>query len=499
MTKPKRLRNKRLMILKTGGGLLMGLTLALILYGCGVSSTLSHGRAPKPLEIQVDYSSGSTLSGPLPMDMNSLRIGDSFSMSLQLFALEEVPPQALDSIQKHVRLVMMSPRANFLSPIMRLTPGVRAAFADVNESSVETMAAGQWGLTVPAGKVTSILPPNVTAKVDLKSTQEASIRGNHLRLLFARRPNSDPNHPNAPAENLEIAVVRSGQVPPAEELTFNMTDTKQAEDEGLETATQRVALLPVPLTSPYRCLLLTPFAWDSPWAGAMGIYIKLERLPLHPSDPNQLETFAQCVDALMRQAERINSVHSNESNWAGCLLALEQLAWRSNWRRALVDLTHTGQAALARDIAMGAPAEVAQGLARAVYVAQVETPAETVAQLAWLLEKTAYDMLLEMSEQDKLTPALSTYLLRHAGQLGRQQVTLREQLAESRNLSDLQWRLIRENRIALEDMSPAARSRAYGWLARRDQAPAGYDPLASMQERRVALQAALEEKGVTVD
>lgn len=477
----------------------MALTLTFLLWGCGLSSKSSRGRAPQPVAIQVDYSSGTTLSGPGPMDMNSLRIGDSFSVSIQLFALENVPPQVLEPIQKHIRLIMMSPRANFLSPVMTLTPGARAAFADVNESYVETLTSGQWGPTVPAGEITAILPPNVTAKVDLRSTQETDIRGNHLHLLMARRPHLDPNNPRAPSENLELALVRSGQVPPAEELGMNMADTQRLEDAALETATQRVALLPVPLTSPYRCLLLIPFAWDSPWAGAMALYIKLERLPAQPSDPGQLETFAQCVDALMRQAERMNSVHSRESNWAGCLLALEQLVWRSNWRRALVDLTHTGNAPLARDIALGAPADVAQGLAKAIYAAQVETPAETISELGWLLEKTAYDMLLEMSEEDTLTPALSTYLLRHAGQLGRQLATLREQLAESPDLSGLERRLVRENRIALEDMSPAARSRAYDWLARRDQAPVGYDPLASMQERRAALQAALEEKGGTVD
>jgi hypothetical protein len=104
-----------------------------------------------------------------------------------------------------------------------------------------------------------------------------------------------------------------------------------------------------------------------------------------------------------------------------------------------------------------------------------------------------------MSENETLTPALSTYLLRHAGQLGRQQSTLLEQLAKAHDLQDLEWRLVRENRISLEDMSPAARSRAYSWLERRGRAPAGYDPLASMQERRAALQAALEEKGGTVE
>jgi hypothetical protein len=77
--------------------------------------------------------------------------------------------------------------------------------------------------------------------------------------------------------------------------------------------------------------------------------------------------------------------------------------------------------------------------------------------------------------------------------MSQQRPTLREQVAESRDLADLERRLINENRISLEDMSPAARTRAYEWLRQRELAPAGYDPLASAKERRVALDKVSEE------
>jgi hypothetical protein len=468
--------------------------LGFVLSGCAGHSRPSRSSASPPLDIQLDYASGTTLSGPSPVDINSLRIEDSYSVTIQLFALEEVPPQVLEPIQKSIRLVMISPQPNFLAPIMPLTPGMRVALRDVNEALVETMTSGQWGPIVPAGELTAILPPHVIASVDFQSAMERSTRGNHLRLLVARQQVPDPNNPGAPREELEMALVRSGRVPPSEELTAGMADMQKTEQGALEMVTQRVALMPVPLTSPYRCILLIPFAWESPWAGAMGLYLTLKRVTVQPPDAAQLETFAQCVEALMRADERLRSIHSRDPSWAGCLQALEQLVWRLHWRRALVDLTHTGHTVLARDLALGAPSDVAHALAGAIYTAFVETPAENLTELSWLMEKTAYEILLKRSEDEELSPALSTYLLRHAGQLGRQVITLREQLYEARDMDDLERRLVRENRIALEDMSPAARSRAYSWLLQRGQAPLGYDPLASIKDRRTALQAALEGK-----
>jgi hypothetical protein len=53
-------------------------------------------------------------------------------------------------------------------------------------------------------------------------------------------------------------------------------------------------------------------------------------------------------------------------------------------------------------------------------------------------------------------------------------------------------KLTAENRILLEDASPASRLRAYDWLAVRGLAPAGFDPFGSLAERRAALLAAAE-------
>lgn len=61
-------------------------------------------------------------------------------------------------------------------------------------------------------------------------------------------------------------------------------------------------------------------------------------------------------------------------------------------------------------------------------------------------------------------------------------------------MADLRQRLLLENSIYLEDISPAARARAFDWLAVQGQAPQGYDPLASLAERRRVLNQILQEQ-----
>ena len=78
-------------------------------------------------------------------------------------------------------------------------------------------------------------------------------------------------------------------------------------------------------------------------------------------------------------------------------------------------------------------------------------------------------------------------MLRKAGEVGRWPDLLTDAVAESDGVRELRERLVRENRIFLEDAVPATRVRAYDWLAARGLAPEGFDPLASAEERRAAL------------
>ena len=85
--------------------------------------------------------------------------------------------------------------------------------------------------------------------------------------------------------------------------------------------------------------------------------------------------------------------------------------------------------------------------------------------------------------------ALTGLVLRHAGEVGRFPRLHEALLAASVDEADLAARLAAENRVFLEDSSPAARVRAFDWLKARGLEPASYDPLAARGARRAALEA----------
>jgi len=107
--------------------------------------------------------------------------------------------------------------------------------------------------------------------------------------------------------------------------------------------------------------------------------------------------------------------------------------------------------------------------------------------LGWTLERMSYGLLATILSSDQATPELEAILVRHTGQVGRHVSTLEELTANAADIDEFQSNLVRENFIFMEDISPAARNRAFEWLKARGKAPDGYDPLAPLKERRDVL------------
>ena len=78
---------------------------------------------------------------------------------------------------------------------------------------------------------------------------------------------------------------------------------------------------------------------------------------------------------------------------------------------------------------------------------------------------------------------LQAVLTDFAGEAGRHTGAMEDISRKLSGRADLESRMIAENRIYLEDSSPASRVRAFDWLQMRGQAPANFDPLA---KRRIA-------------
>lgn len=185
-------------------------------------------------------------------------------------------------------------------------------------------------------------------------------------------------------------------------------------------------------------------------------------------------------------------------------LALEAVRSGSANRPAVVHLARLLRAPFAADLALIATESELEGY--------IESAAENFrerfsdspiepASAALALERNAYRFALESvaaasnpaEDADSSQASSCANLLEtHAGRASAFPEALGDLLGRATSLSSLERLLVDENRLWLGDNDPASRVVAFDWLARRNAAPAGFDPLASRTERRAALSAAAE-------
>ena len=146
------------------------------------------------------------------------------------------------------------------------------------------------------------------------------------------------------------------------------------------------------------------------------------------------------------------------------------------------------------DIALSATDIVVDQLAQAITNEYVSGSSFETDKLGWRLEKVTYQLLVKLMSADQPSPELEAILIRHTGEVGRHPSVLEEMISDAISIKDLEQRLLLENSIYLEDISPAARVRAFEWLVAKGQAPEGYDPLASLKERRSVLNRIRQEQ-----
>ena len=111
-----------------------------------------------------------------------------------------------------------------------------------------------------------------------------------------------------------------------------------------------------------------------------------------------------------------------------------------------------------------------------------------------MLEISTLQFLGRLLSDNQLPPELGAVLTDYAGEAGRHAGSIEQIISKLTDRKELDARLIVENKIYLEDNSPASRVRAFDWLKSRGQEPKGFDPLASPRDRREALAASSDVK-----
>lgn len=201
---------------------------------------------------------------------------------------------------------------------------------------------------------------------------------------------------------------------------------------------------------------------------------------------------AQAREAEQGARARTAWLGSRESRQRQIETALQALEDGGRRRAALLFLAAESSAELCADLALDADEALleAAAVALARQLPDAARLAADGATLGWALERGCVQFLAERASTQPLEVELRAAVLRRTGELGRSPAALLDVALAARNLDDFRTRIVTENLVLLEDNHPAARVRAYDWLAARGAAPEGYDPLAEESSREAALERA---------
>lgn len=170
--------------------------------------------------------------------------------------------------------------------------------------------------------------------------------------------------------------------------------------------------------------------------------------------------------------------------------ALETLVPEASSRATVVYMTTATDASFAADLALVASDAELTAWLHEIVDPPHDPPGATAAAFGWYVERSAWRHVIAQMLGGDLPPEIEAMVLRHAGAVGRLATTLEELVDASGDVASLEREFVAENRAALADSSAASRVRGFDWLATRGLAPAGFDPLASAEARRTALEGA---------
>jgi hypothetical protein len=397
---------------------------------------------------------GTPLSGPLPAPAEPIEPATARVAEVQLIVLNDAePPLTLPDefspLARHMRLVIAQDQGR---PI-RATPSLRTVRYASGEPADVLLATLRDDPRADAHEpIRLVVAPGLTSEARIESDDfslnislTAPESGDNLLVAVRQRlatpsPATQPSGPHN-----EIAML-DPLTPDVQSLAFVLPET------ALGAIVCHIALTPAADVEDADELLQAASA-----------------------------AAAEAPERDAKPGDGLASVHTS---------ALRAMIFPERRRAALVYLASETGAAITADIALVASDEMLQTLIeRIIPQTLLADPPPSSKTLGWLLEKTTLELLGAQMAQG-LDPELAAILARHAGEAGRGSASLSAIVRAAANLQDLQARIFAENFIYLEDSSPAARVRAFDWLAARGKAPEGYDPLGPPKARRDALEQA---------
>lgn len=472
---------------------------------------------PASSGVHVTHFVGTPLSGPTLSKPTPVEAASAWSVTVRFVALEQMVPEAGQPLASKIRMLVQSRRALPVIPAERLLRGAR--WVELNDTSnLENVVSPTAGRVALIAQRQGALPADVTASFTLSDStsldDSGSSAASHRHVeVDAYRPTSG---------SLQIAVAMEDLADQAPDKT-DLGEENQPSDESNQSKSQalpgrntsvvtrsktpasaiptappvfqrELAIIDLPpiSASGEQAAVLIPFHFTNTDAAAVAAVITVGPASIFPE---HLAATAQCAEDLQRSSDAAandpQALTVVSPQWSIYRVALGALTDPARRRSALVYLATQTGAPLCRDVALtadGPTLDQLSGEVRRVVANPVAGAAPTGEELGWTLDRTTFQMLNTMLNSSKLPLELQAVLTAFTGQVGRDAGSVDEVSHSLGSRAQFMTRLQAENLISLEDSSLAARVRAYDWLAARNLAPPGYDPLGARKERRAALE-----------
>ncbi len=448
------------------------------------------------VSFEVLYSVAFFQSGPRDDKDLPTSADEALSLRIHLFALAEIPEKILTPIDTTARFIMSTLEGYPLLASPWLTSGSRAGQVSNAGAFMESLTSGAHGECAPMGSLLAVLPGSVAAVVMAKDATPGLEEGfpqpfERSATVFCYR-SADKTH-------FKLAVAVEGLVYVAqEEEGLRLVDEEsQYTPPTLELARELMIKgrdVPAPVEA---MAVIVPSPFDEAPAGALAFVIEFFEAPEGdgPKRRAHEETFQRCVDELSTAGAGTegysNVLEPGRSGWEGYSATLRALASPKEQRMALAFVAREMGAMLMEDIALSVSDESVSKLAAEMIDSADTERVSDEESLAWLLEKKALEHYLDALKRWETTLGMEGIVSMHIGEPSRRISSLEEILDHADDLKKFGTLLYYENLRFLDYPLPAARVIAYDWLAARNLAPAGYDPLAPYEERHAALVKAL--------
>jgi len=459
------------------------------------------------LQYDVGYSWGSAWRGDSPADANSPGFDDCPGVVVTLVPMNERRENTLDPVESHARMITVHPAVSAVTAVASLLAGARVGVVRSEAQIVEYATVRGPAVPLPRATLHGVLPDGVVAC--FRILDRAVVPGRAIRRLEIQmqcregRRNEGKDGPPA-GISLEVSLVATGEpkealLPDADGMAAGSREQGRpvSAASGMPT-TETIMLAPQTLQQQDRLAVILPSPFEVEGIATFVALIEMKTPPKEGTDEavehaGLLRACRDCLDAASGGRDEQGG-SAFDAGKRGIEDAMRLVQSPTHGRQALMYLAREAKAPLVEDVTLSAPDTVVDRLAHAVANECGSGPAIEADALGWRLQKTAYRLIVELLSAEQAWPGLEAIMIRHTGEPGRHPSVLKELVSDASGIADLEQRLLLENFIYLEDISPAARTRAFEWLAARGRAPEGYDPLAPLKARRSALNRILQEQ-----